>query len=113
MKSLSLALVLFLASLPLAQNAAAICSQFDNRVDFMGYDGSNLRLYVEVSGHDNNCGCSFFRFKEANLDIRVALAILLSARLMDQTVRIDVKDPAGPNCNEAVKIFLQPEADNP
>ena len=90
---------------------AASCVQENNKVGFLGLDSTgggasnNGNLYVSVSDHNGGCGCNNFRFYSANADTKAALSILLTARMTDKVVRIDLIDST--NCDTAYRVYIQ------
>ena len=106
---ITIACMAFAAALALPQVASAqACTQNSNTVKLLGLDGGDGRIYVDVSGHDNGCGCNAFRFiPGATNTTKAALAILLTARSSGKKVRIDLAEAA--NCNSASRVYLQPD----
>lgn len=106
---ITLTCMAFAAALALPQGASAqACTQKSNTVGLLGLDGSDGRIYVDVSGHDNGCGCNAFRFiPGATNNTKAALGILLTARSSGKKVRIDLVEAA--NCNSASRVYLQPD----
>ncbi len=84
---------------------AATCVQTGNSIGLTGLDNSNGSVYAAISSPSNQCGCSFVRFATANTDTDKALSILLSAKLSQSLVRIDILDQS--NCNTAYRVYLQ------
>lgn len=106
---IALACMAFAAALALPQMASAqACTQNSNTVGLLGLDGSDGRIYVDVSGHDNGCGCNAFRFIPGTTNTtKAALAVLLTARSAGKKVRVDLAEPA--NCNSASRVYVQPD----
>lgn len=86
------------------QHVYAACDQGNNKVTFVGLDGSNGQIYVDVSQHDNRCSCNYFRFSPSNTKVDMALSILMAAQLAEKKVRIDALE-AG-NCNTAYRVYM-------
>lgn len=84
---------------------ASVCTQNNNQVGFAGLDDIHGRVYAAVSGHNNDCSCNSFRFTPANTDHKMALGILLTARISGETVRIDLLDSA--DCDSAYRVCLE------
>ena len=83
--------------------ALNICTQTGNKITLLGRD-NNGSIYSSVTEHNNQCGCSSFRFKEINTDTQMALSILLSAKLSDNKIRVDLKDEN--DCNSAYQLYI-------
>jgi hypothetical protein len=91
--------------LAIAPASHAICTQTNNTVGFLGLDNANGRIYVNVSGHSNQCGCSHFRFDPQATDTDMALSLLLSARMAGMKVRVDVSEQGA--CDAAFRVYIQ------
>lgn len=106
---ITLSCMAFAAALALPQMASAqACTQNSNTVGLLGLDGSDGRIYVDVSGHDNGCGCNAFRFIPGTTNTtKAALAVLLTARSAGKKVRVDLAEAA--NCNSASRVYVQPD----
>ena len=83
--------------------AVNICTQTGNNITLLGRDDTGS-IYAGVTEHNNQCGCNSFRFKEINTDTQMALSILLSAKLSDKEIRVDLKDEN--DCNSAFKLYI-------
>lgn len=83
---------------------AGSCEQSYNSVGFLGVDSSNGTIYVAVSGHNNKCNMSSFRFQEVNADTDKILSILMTAKISEKKVRIDLKDSTDPN--SAYRVYM-------
>lgn len=105
MKRRALVMATLFAVATLSQEALATCAQNNNKLGLVGLDSSNGIVYARVSDHDNACGCNEFRFMPDNTDTKMALSVLLSARVSSRRVRIDVLDPT--NCNSAHRVYIQ------
>ena len=83
------------------------CAQQQNVVGFVGMDGvsgGKGQIFVTVSGHNNDCGYDYFRFRAANTDVDQALSILLAAKMANKKVRIDLIDKA--DRNTAYRVYI-------
>lgn len=87
------------------QEAVANCVQNNNKLGLVGLDTSTGGIFAGVSDHDNGCACTAFRFMTANTDTKMALSVLLAARMSGKKVRIDALD--GTNCNSAYRVYIQ------
>lgn len=84
--------------------SSASCVQTNNSIGLIGLDGRNI-IYSGVSDHSNQCGCTNFRFKEIYTDHKVALSVLMSAKMSNKKVRIDILDET--DCNSAYRVYVQ------
>ena len=98
------ALVIILFALLYVQ-AYAGCVQLDNKVGLVGLDSVNATVYAAVTDHNDACGCNQIRFLSSNTDTKMALSILLSAKMSGKSVRIDISDPA--NCDTGYRVYVQ------
>lgn len=98
--------IVILVSAALCSEAfAALCVQTNNQVGLTGLDSANGIITARVTGHDNQCGCNEFRFQPTDTDVDAALSILITAKLSNIPVRIDV--PNFNDCNSAFRVYLQ------
>ncbi|MEP0176633.1 MAG: hypothetical protein ABJH28_09255 [Paraglaciecola sp.] len=88
-----------------AAASSANCSQKNNTVGFMGVDGGDGKIYVAVSDHNGGCDTNSFRFKPDNADTDKILSVLLTAKVANMKVRIDVIDST--DQNSAYKVYLE------
>ena len=100
----ALKILIATASLSVANLATAYCTQTGNKVGFMGLDGADGRVYVSVSGHNNQCGCNYIRFKPDATKTDMVLSILMMAKATDNKVRIDINTPE--DCNSGSRVYL-------
>lgn len=99
-------LIFVVSILGFTQNAFAMCTQNGNSLNgLVGLGSSGTLVYADVNSASNECGCDRFRFQSENTDIKIALSVLLSAKIADKKVRIDIKEPG--NCNTATNVYLQ------
>lgn len=99
-------LVVLLFSMAMSQTIyAASCTQRDNSIGVAGVSTINGDLYVQVTDHDNQCGCGVFRFSPLLADTDKVLSIVLSSKLASQKVRIDLYDET--DCDTARQIYIQ------
>lgn len=104
-KRIFLVFILFLVS----QASHGQCSQTNNVLSgLVGLDGGTNKVYAGVQSQKNECSCSLFRFKAdtgIGVDTNMALSILLSAKLADKKVRVDILDPE--DCNSAYRVYVE------
>ncbi len=101
----SLKLLLLSASLFLSQLTYAICVQNNNSLNgLVGLDNSKGMVFATTISSTNECSCRHVRFREQNTDTKMALSILLSAKVTNQKVRIDLLDEG--DCNSAYRVYL-------
>ncbi len=83
------------------------CVQTGNSVGLMGLDSSTGTIYVGVSGGVSSCGsnCASFRFTSVNTDTSKVLDILVAAKTLNKTVRID--RPHTASCNSAYRVYIE------
>jgi len=81
------------------------CTQTDNSVGFVGLDNPDGSIYVDVAQHDGKCQCDYIRFYASNTDTDKVLSILLTARLSNNKVRIDILEEG--NCNSGNRVYMQ------
>lgn len=86
-------------------SSAASCVQTGNSVGLTGLDNSNGSVYATITSSSNQCGCSSVRFASANTDTDKALSILLSAKLSQSLIRVDILDEN--NCDTGYRVYLQ------
>lgn len=100
-------LLLILPFLIFSQSATATpCSQNNNVLNgLVGLDGSLNRIYANTNSISNECSCTSVRFTSANIDTNMALSILLSAKIANKEVRIDLLD--GLNCDSAYRVYVE------
>lgn len=92
--------------LALSCNAHSACVQNNNKLTgIVGLDGGNGLVYATTTSSSNECSCSNVRFRPENTDTKMALTVLLSAKMADKMVRIDLLDPN--DCNSAFRVFVQ------
>ena len=84
---------------------AAGCAQTNNSIGLVGLDSPDGRLYANVNNHNNQCGCNDFRFAATSTDTKAALSILLSAKMANKKVRIDLSDDT--DCSSAIKAYIE------
>lgn len=97
---------LLLSGLACSEAISAMCTQYNNALNgLVGLDSGSGRLYAAVSSSSNECSCDQFRFKPEDTDVNMALSILLSAKMADKKVRIDLDDAT--DCNTAVRVYVQ------
>lgn len=106
--SLLIKAFVFCSTFVFSQFAAAQgCTQNSNTIGMVGMDGKNGdsgMVYVSVSGHNNGCNKSYFRFKSSNTDVDMALSVLMAAKMANKKVRIDLinKDDK----NSAFRVYI-------
>jgi len=84
---------------------AETCTQNNNTLNgLVGLDGSST-IYASISSSSNECSCTSVRFSETNADTKIALSILLAAKMANKKVRIDLLDKT--NCNTGYRVFVQ------
>lgn len=89
-----------------ATGATAACSQYNNTLSgLVGLDSGTGDLFAAVTSGSSECGCNNFRFKTNNVDTKMVLAVLMSAKSAGKQVRIDVLDQN--NCNTAYKVYIE------
>ena len=98
-------LLIILLSVMFVNYTVAGCVQNNNKLGLVGLDSSNGTIYAGVFDHDNACACNSFRFLAAKTDNKMALSVLLSAKMSGRRVRIDILDPA--DCNSAFRVYIQ------
>ena len=84
---------------------AASCAQTSNVIGLVGLGNPDGKIYAGVSGHNNQCGCDIFRFSAKSTDTKAALSILLSAKMANKKVRIDLSDDT--DCDSAIKAYVE------
>lgn len=85
---------------------AETCTQNNNRMtSLVGLDSSSGVVYASVDSHSNECSCNNFRFKPENTETEMALSILLSAKLADREVRVDLLN--ADNCDTAYRVYVE------
>ena len=85
---------------------AATCVQNDNTLSgLVGLDGSNGQVYAKIESTSSaHCGCTSVRFKHEFTDVNMALSLLLSAKIANQKVRIDLLNEG--NCDSAFRVYI-------
>jgi len=85
---------------------AGTCTQNNNSLTgLVGLDNAGGTIYATTSSTNNECLCSNVRFLPSNTDTKAVLSILLSAKMADKKVRIDLL--AQGDCNSAYRIYIQ------
>ena len=98
-------IILMISGLLLPGSVSAFCTQNNNKIGLVGLDSPDGMVFAAVGGHDNKCGCNAFRFQVKNTDTKMALSILLAARMSGKRVRIDAIDET--DCNSAQRVYVQ------
>ncbi len=84
---------------------AATCAQHKNTMRaLVGVESVSGNLYAALSSPSKSCGCTYARFSHANVDTKLILSLLLTAKLSDKTVRIDFLNNG--DCNSAYRAYL-------
>lgn len=84
----------------------AACTQTDNKLgSLVGLDSQGGMVYANVSSVSNQCACSSVRFKPNNTDVKMALSVLLSAKMAEKEVRVDLLDEG--DCNSAYRVYVE------
>jgi hypothetical protein len=97
--------LLLLFSMLFANSAFALCVQNNNSLDgLLGLDSTGGNVFAAITSTTEECGCTQVRFKTANGDTKMALSVLLSAKLSGKTVRIDLVESG--DCNSAYRVYL-------
>lgn len=87
-------------------NANSVCVQNNNELTgLVGLDGGNGLVYATTTSVNNECACARVRFRPENTDTDKALSILLSAKMANMKVRIDLLDEN--NCDSAFRVYIQ------
>ena len=98
--------LLLIASVVAQASYAVICAQTNNSlVGLMGLDSQSGSVYAKVASTTNECSCNEIRFVPSNTDTKMALSILLAAKLADKKVRIDLLNPS--DCNTGFRVYVQ------
>ena len=85
--------------------AAETCSQNRNELNgLVGLDSRAKTVYASVLSSSNECACSSVRFLEANTDTKMALSVLLAAKMANKKVRVDLLDKN--DCNSAYRVYV-------
>ena len=98
-------ILFFVAFVLFSDMASAYCAQNNNKLDgLVGVDSKDGMVYANLSSPTEECGCTSVRFKESNADTDKVLSILMTAKLSDKKVRVDLLDPE--DCNSAQRVYL-------
>ena len=85
---------------------AQSCSQNNNTLSGLaGLDSQGGNIFASVTSDTNECGCKSVRFNRDNTDTEAALSVLLSAKLANKKVRVDILDRT--DCNSAYRVYIQ------
>jgi len=99
-----LSLVVLLMSF--SQMIYAACSQNNNELTgLVGLDSSAGSVYAVTTSSSNECSCTAVRFSQVNTDTKMALSILVAAKMTNKKVRIDILDAT--DCNSGYRVYLQ------
>ena len=106
MKSLKIKFTLLCATLFVSSSvfSGTACVQNNNAIGLVGLDSSGSTVFAATPSSNNECSCDHFRFLKANTDTSMALSILLSAKMGDKKVRIDLLEVG--NCSSAYRVYL-------
>jgi hypothetical protein len=86
--------------------SAGQCIQNKNTLhNLVGLDSKAGNLFVSLNSPNKECGCTHARFKAVETDTKMALSILMVAKMSDRTVRIDFLDDT--DCNSAWRVYLE------
>ena len=95
-----------LSTIILSPLSNAACSQTNNKLtSLVGLDSANGVVYANLTSSLNQCSCSSVRFNPAKTDTKMALGILLAAKMAEKEVRIDLTDEN--DCNSAYRVYIQ------
>jgi len=84
--------------------AFSTCVQKNNTVTFAGVDSATGNIYINVAGHDNGCGCNYFRYITTNTDVDRVYATILTAISLGKKIRVDANNVG--ECNTAYRAYL-------
>ncbi|MEO0971932.1 MAG: hypothetical protein AAFX85_02470 [Pseudomonadota bacterium] len=104
MKAITL-LFITLLSLTVGTAAHAACAQSGNTIGLTGVDNNNGTIYTRVTGGPQACGCTQVRFTPGNSDTKAILSVLLTARALNRTVRVDIQNSS--NCDTGYRAYLE------
>lgn len=96
--------ITLLVALGVFSNMVLACTQNNNSIGLVGLDHPSGTVYVNVIS-SGQCSCTTIRFKSENTDTKMALSILLAAKMADKKVRIDFLDAN--NCNSANRVYIE------
>lgn len=89
-----------------SNTAFALCVQNNNALSgLVGLDSADNTIYATTVSTSNECSCTNVRFRAQNTNTQMVLSILLSAKIANQKVRIDLLDTN--DCNSAFRVYVQ------
>lgn len=96
----------FITLVFVSNGAYSRCIQNNNELlNLVGLDSASGVVYATTTSSSNECSCSHVRFKPENTDTKMALSVLLAARMAGKEVRIDLIDAS--DCNSAYRVYLE------
>lgn len=98
-------LITALLSLTVSAGVHASCVQDGNTIGLTGIDNSGGSVYMRVTGGPQACGCPQVRFSPSNTDTKMVLSVLLTARALNRTVRVDILNSS--DCNSGYRAYLE------
>ena len=98
-------LITALVSLTLSASVHAACAQDGNTIGLTGVDSTNGTVYTRIESGPQACGCSQVRFSPTNTDPKMILSVLLTARALNRTVRVDILNSS--DCNSGYRAYLE------
>ena len=82
------------------------CTQNNNELNgLVGLDSEIGSVYAATTSVSNECSCAAVRFRPEITDTKMALSVLLSAKLAGKKVRVDLLDAS--DCNSAFRVYVQ------
>lgn len=96
--------VLMAASLSFAHLAYADCTQTNNFLSgLVGLEGQDGALYADLVSAMAECSCATARFQPQHTDTKMALSILLSAKMAGKTVQVGFME----GCDTAYRLYME------